>query len=194
MLVIVSRSPVMVPVHPEFSERTRLLNWHNVTIGSRSVLGAVQANSAGEAALSAPQLTVRLKNGHTMNRFPAFDLAGSLRLTLQDRLKGEIATLRGKRASAPPLPRINRYAKSADPGVTELLGATPFLKGSFQPVQDEPLQPRPDGARFEERSYSNAAGTKPVRLERLSRPGNPALWLCCMVASSRPMISRLEPE
>lgn len=99
-----------------------------------------------------------------MNRFPAIDLAGALRLTRQGRLKEAIATLRGKRASEKLPPRVSRYPRPADPGATEIMDAALLLKGPAQPVEYERPQPSPEGARFEERSYSNAVGSRKYKL------------------------------
>ena len=131
-----------------------------------------------------------------MNRFPAIDLAGALRLTRQGRLKEAIATLRGKRANAKLPPRVSRYPRPADPGATEIMDAALFLKGPAQPVEYERPQPPPEGARFEERSYSNAVGSRNISssFRVAMKAWQSRLWSCCTAASSRLMISPQELE
>jgi poly(hydroxyalkanoate) depolymerase family esterase len=113
-----------------------------------------------------------------MIRFPAPDLAGALRLTQQGRLKEAMAILRGKRAEVPRPPQADRSPQTGKSGIFQFvddtlkgaldniaqLDATRFLKDPFGQVEDEAPPPQPERARFEERSFTNAAGTRTYKL------------------------------
>lgn len=112
-----------------------------------------------------------------MNKFPAPDMAGALRLTRQGRVKEAMAILRGKCADGPP-PQTDSSPRPDKSGVFQFmddalksavgsiaqLGAGQFLKSSFRPVEDKAPQPLSDGSRFEERSYANDVGSRKYKL------------------------------
>lgn len=106
-----------------------------------------------------------------MNKFPALDMAGALRLTRQGRLKEAVAALRGKGAGAPP----PAEPSPSGPGLRAFLDDVfkkafdrpaapdvPFTKTPFKPAEHK--APPPDGARFEARSFTNAFGSRKYKL------------------------------
>lgn len=113
-----------------------------------------------------------------MNRFPAIDMAGALRLTRQGRLKEAMAILRGKSADVPPPPQAERSPQPDSSGVFQFvddalkgvrdsiaqLDAARFLKGPSRPAEDKVPQPPPEGSRFEARSYTNEVGNRKYKL------------------------------
>jgi poly(hydroxyalkanoate) depolymerase family esterase len=92
-----------------------------------------------------------------INRFPAIDVQGALRLTRQGRLKEAVAALRGKTAGMPVA------AEPADAISQFVNDAARFFK-TPKPAQREVLRPAPGGARFETRSFSNQAGTRNYKI------------------------------
>ncbi len=113
-----------------------------------------------------------------MNAFSTADMMGALRLTRQGRLKEAVAVLRGRRTSTPPPPEPGR---SSGPEISNGLGFIPeafqgaldnmaqfnaqrLFKGPFGPAEEQAPLPPPGGSRFEERSYSNEAGTRKYKL------------------------------
>jgi poly(hydroxyalkanoate) depolymerase family esterase len=112
-----------------------------------------------------------------MNRFPAPDLAGALRLTQQRRLKEAMDILRGKTASgqlADPEDRTQPRKSEAFQLMSAALKAR--LGGIVQPVawqnfrrtandsKDRFPKPRQNGSSFENLSYRNAAGSRTYKL------------------------------
>ena len=108
-----------------------------------------------------------------MNRFPAIDMAGALRLTRQGRLKEAVAVLRGKSAGAPPpqgeKPGAAGVLQFVDNALKGTLGslsldAARVLKTPFRPAEDNTPELEPEGSRFEERSFANEAGSRKYKL------------------------------
>ena len=112
-----------------------------------------------------------------MNSFSKIDMTSALHLTRQGRLKDAVAVLRGGSAGvAPHLKPANDPVKdSAGPlgfipdalrgalGRIGQFGAATISKRPNGPAARMP-DPEPGGSRFEERSYSNAAGTLKYKL------------------------------
>src|ERR1700757_2362369 len=113
-----------------------------------------------------------------MNRFPAPDMAGALRLTRQGRLKEAMDMLRGRPAGAKLTPQIDEVAQAGNSNAFEFLSnplkstldkiaqfdAAPFLKHPSGHDETKVPQPQPEGSRFEERSYCNEAGSRKYKL------------------------------
>jgi len=110
-----------------------------------------------------------------MNRFPAPDLAGALRLTRQGRLKEALAIIRGRSAEL-PWPDLGAVARSRQPSgfgfATDGLSVPPedalqagAWKKSTRPARHhEDGGPEPQEERFETCSYVNAAGQRTYKL------------------------------
>ena len=112
-----------------------------------------------------------------MNRFPAPDLAGALRLTQQGRLKEAMDILRGKNASG-KLPGSVEIPPPRKSGAFQLISDTlkARLSEAVQPgawqnfrrpaghAKDSFSEPQTNGSRFENLSYRNEAGSRTYKL------------------------------
>jgi len=92
-----------------------------------------------------------------INRFPAIDVQGALRLTRQGRLKEAVAALRGKNAGMPVVPEPAE-------AIAQFVHDAARLFKTPQPAQPEVLRPAPGGSRFETGSFTNAAGTRNYKI------------------------------
>jgi poly(hydroxyalkanoate) depolymerase family esterase len=112
-----------------------------------------------------------------MNRFPAPDLAGALRLTQQGRLKEAIDILRGKTASGKPTDPV-ASPQPRKPGAFQLIsdtlksrlgevaqpGAWQNFRRPANDTKDRFTEPQPNGSSFENLSYRNEAGSRTYKL------------------------------
>ena len=98
-----------------------------------------------------------------MNRFPAIDMAGALRLTRQGRLKEAVAMLRGK-GEMPPIRAVETPVfQFVDDVLKGTLGNL-ALETTRVFKRPAPGEVKPDGARFEEYAFSNEAGSRKYKL------------------------------
>jgi poly(hydroxyalkanoate) depolymerase family esterase len=106
-----------------------------------------------------------------MNRFPAPDLAGALRLTKQGRLKEAMDVLSGRNltrmppdSEAAPRPRKPHALQHLSDALKTQLGeaAQPWRPARFD--GETAPKPQPDGSRFDSCLYSNDAGSRGYKL------------------------------
>ncbi len=98
-----------------------------------------------------------------MDKFPALDMAGALRLTRQGRLKDAMAALRGRSTAPGAVDKpVLKFVEDALQGTLDSLGADAarLLKRPLRPAE----APAKEGARFEARSFGNDAGNRKYKL------------------------------
>ncbi len=122
-----------------------------------------------------------------MNKFPAIDMAGALRLTRQGRLKEAVALLRGKMAAPPPGEKPGEKLGASGLQFVDhvfdglALHAGRILKVPFGPAEDKQPELEPQGSRFETRSFANAAGSRNYKLFIPSSYSGQAMRLVVML-------------
>lgn len=112
-----------------------------------------------------------------MNALPKIDMKEATRLTRAGRLKEALAVLRGAPAGAPSSATSSGQVEEAietpprrPVALRDLLGrvgqpgSARGLDGRFGPAAARAPAPLPEGARFEERAYANAAGRRAYKL------------------------------
>jgi poly(hydroxyalkanoate) depolymerase family esterase len=108
-----------------------------------------------------------------MSFLPQIDMMEVTRLTRRGRLGEAMALLQGRKVSGPsPAPTTRR---SFTPPLTEFLGRMPAARTDIEPA------PSPAGARFEEYSFSNQAGSRGYKLYVPSRYAGQAVPLVVML-------------
>ncbi len=114
-----------------------------------------------------------------MNAIPKIDMQEATRLTREGRLEEAMAVLRG--APMPKAAVINQPGDKAK-AFASLLQRMPKLTALKRgPATPAPSVPVPDGARFEERTHANAAGTRPYKVYTPSGYAGQALPLVVML-------------